>query len=345
MNNIEILFGINAGKIWRALNFNKSLTIIQLMNETKLSKSEIFQAIGWLAKENKINKDGEFYSLDQTNLSEHIENNAEKIWDLFKNEKINILKLKNITKMNGDNYNLALGWLAREGKFENDQIKGITNSITDNAESKQLKNEIDSLITNIENRDKIINNLKEQLSSNQFDYIEDKYNYENLKIEINQKNNIILNQKNKIYLKKLKIEDLKSELSILNTDIESRNFIIKQITEQLNNKQTQFIEKTDTLNKLHLELNKNKNLVKSTNEKLNDRINMISSLQDELKNEKCEENISKSTLFSKPNSLVDKKVKSIDNEISDIERELKEDFDSDKINHSVIKNKKNRLEK
>jgi hypothetical protein len=345
MNNIEALIGINAGKIWRSLNFSGSLTLYQLINETKLSEDEVFQAIGWLAKENKINKDGEFYSLDNTNLSENIENNAGKISNLFKNEKINIFELKNITKMNEENYNLALGWLAREGIIENELIKEISNSISNNFEITNLKNEIDSLINNIEIRDTIINKLKEQISLNQFNNINDKNNFISLSNEIKNKNKIIFKQKNKIKLKKQKIEDLKTEVSILNSDINSRNLIIKQITIQLNDKQTQFIEKTDTINKLKIELNENKNLIKIANEKLNDRINMISSLQSDIKNEKIEENISNSTLFSKPGSLIDKEINSINNNIDHKNENSNNNIDCESNRmQSSLKNKKNQTE-
>jgi len=236
--NIDMLFGMNAGKIWRALDSSGSLTKIQLMNDTKLSENELFQAIGWLAKENKIKKDGEFFLLDQTNLTDNIENNAGKILDLFENGKINIFKLKNMTKMNEETYNLALGWLAREGKLENDILNDISDSISDNFEIKKLKNDINSLNSDLETRDLIINKLKDQLSSNQFNFIEDKQKSEKLKNEIDKKNNRILQQKKEINTKKLKIEDLRSELNNLNSDIETRNTIIKQITNQLNMKQT-----------------------------------------------------------------------------------------------------------
>jgi hypothetical protein len=344
MDNIEKLIGINAGKIWRALNFSGSLTVYQLKNEIKLSENEIFQAIGWLAKENKIYKDGEFYSLDNTNLSEKIQNNVDKIWNLFQNKKINIIQLKNITKMNEENYHLALGWLAKEGKIEKELIKDISNSISNNFEITKLKNDIDSLINNLDIRDKIINNLKEQLSFNQFNSIKNKNNFMNLTDEIKHKDNIIFKQKNEIKLKKQKIEGLKSDLSSLNSDIDTRNLIIRQITEQLNNKQNQFIEKTDIIQKLKIELNQNKNLIKIANEKLNDRINMMSSLQNDLKNDKIEENMSNSTLFSKPNSLIDKKINTINN-TQEVNDELDNNLNCETLNikQSTIKNKKNQI--
>ena len=48
--------GINAGKVWETLNSNGILTEIQLMENTNLTENEIFTAIGWLARENKICK-------------------------------------------------------------------------------------------------------------------------------------------------------------------------------------------------------------------------------------------------------------------------------------------------
>ena len=345
MKDIDKLFGMNAGKVWRALDSSGPLSKIQLMNLTKLSENELFQAIGWLARENKIKKEGEFYLLDQTNLSANVEKNADQIWSLFENGKINIFKLKNITKMNEETYNLALGWLSREGKLENDIISNISESISDNFEINNLKDDINSLCTDLETRDLIIKKLTDLLSLNQCNFIENKQKYEKFKIEINQKNNRILKQKNEINTKKLRIEDLKIELNNLNSDIETRNVIIRQITDQLNMKQTQFIENSNFIQKLKSELNQNKNLIKSANKKLNDRINIISSLQEELKNEKRETNISNSTLFSKPDSLINNKENLVNNE-NDIQEALREKLlcESDEIDHSTLKNRKNQTE-
>ena len=338
MKDISILFGTNAGKVWNALNSNGSLTKIQLQNITKLSEDELFQAIGWLAKENKIKKEGEFYSLDQTNLKNNIDTEASKIFNIFKNGKINIHKLKNITSMNNMNFNLALGWLAREGKFENDVINDITESITNKIEIDELKNKIKSINSDLENRNLMINKLFNQISTNQYDSINDKNRINELNTEIDVKNNELLKQKNDINNKNIKIDKLKIELDNLNTDINSRNIIIKQVIEQLNMKQTRFIEKTNVIKNLEVELNKNKNLVKIANEKLNERINIISSLNEQLQNEKLDTNLTNSTLFSKADSLIKQK-----NEIiNDSEKvdDLNEDVlinDSDKMDYSTTK--------
>jgi hypothetical protein len=120
MRDVNVLFGINAGKIWRTLNSCGPLTKNQLIDRVKLEENELFRAIGWLARENKIKKDGEFYQLDQTNLSNKIENNAMLLYKIFKSGKIDINKLEKITKLDVEIYNLSLGWLARDGKLKND---------------------------------------------------------------------------------------------------------------------------------------------------------------------------------------------------------------------------------
>jgi hypothetical protein len=47
--------GVNAGTVWVALNEARALTIKQLRKETKLKDKEVFAAIGWLAREGKVN--------------------------------------------------------------------------------------------------------------------------------------------------------------------------------------------------------------------------------------------------------------------------------------------------
>ena len=54
--NTEII-GTNAGTVWVALNGTDTLGIKQLKKITKLKDKEVFTAIGWLAREGKINID------------------------------------------------------------------------------------------------------------------------------------------------------------------------------------------------------------------------------------------------------------------------------------------------
>jgi hypothetical protein len=52
--SIESIFGINAGIVWNALNKNGTMTINDLMKATALQPEEIYVALGWLGRENKI---------------------------------------------------------------------------------------------------------------------------------------------------------------------------------------------------------------------------------------------------------------------------------------------------
>ena len=51
INNI----GNNAGLIWNALNANGKMTEAKLKKETALGSAEFYTALGWLAREGKLN--------------------------------------------------------------------------------------------------------------------------------------------------------------------------------------------------------------------------------------------------------------------------------------------------
>lgn len=52
--NIEMI-GTNAGLIWNALNENKTLSVKEIKKATKLKEKPLYAALGWLAREGKIN--------------------------------------------------------------------------------------------------------------------------------------------------------------------------------------------------------------------------------------------------------------------------------------------------
>ena len=68
INNI----GNNAGVIWNALNTNGRMTESKLKKEAGLASAEFYSALGWLAREGKLNhevevkgsKSCEYYSLN-----------------------------------------------------------------------------------------------------------------------------------------------------------------------------------------------------------------------------------------------------------------------------------------
>jgi uncharacterized protein (DUF362 family) len=51
---VESIFGNNAGIVWKALNQNFPMTIDDLTKATALEREEIYGALGWLGRENKI---------------------------------------------------------------------------------------------------------------------------------------------------------------------------------------------------------------------------------------------------------------------------------------------------
>ncbi len=59
--------GQNAGAIWRQVDANGAMSVSKLKELTKLDMKQIFLALGWLARENKIyfyyTKDELFVSL------------------------------------------------------------------------------------------------------------------------------------------------------------------------------------------------------------------------------------------------------------------------------------------
>ena len=118
MRNIIEEFGCNAGKVMKELENNGDLNKENLINKTRLRTEDFFTAIGWLARENKIFKDGSLYKIGETNLTEKIGKDAGKVWDVLNTwgevDLPYIYKLARIEKM--DMYS-ALGWLAKEGKL------------------------------------------------------------------------------------------------------------------------------------------------------------------------------------------------------------------------------------
>ena len=48
------VIGLNAGKAWEALSAADAMGVKQLKKVTKLKDKELFAALGWLAREDKI---------------------------------------------------------------------------------------------------------------------------------------------------------------------------------------------------------------------------------------------------------------------------------------------------
>lgn len=118
INNYQ-QFGYNAGRLWNAVNNAGDISEKDLMESTNLREYEICMAIGWLARENKIKKDGDRYSINNTNLTYEIGTNAGKIWRCLHQEGIsNVHKLLDKTNLSYREFYQAIGWLSRENKIK-----------------------------------------------------------------------------------------------------------------------------------------------------------------------------------------------------------------------------------
>jgi hypothetical protein len=119
MRNVTDYCGRNAGDIWQILHSNGPLTETKLMELTNLSEDEFFAAVGWLARENKICKNGLVYQLGDTNLSTKIGTDAGKVWRVLETRGIaDIYDIARLTQMMERDAFTAVGWLAREDKVD-----------------------------------------------------------------------------------------------------------------------------------------------------------------------------------------------------------------------------------
>lgn len=114
--------GLNAGKVWTTLEMNGPLTFSNLLKNTKLSLNDLYVAIGWLARENKICKDGSYYQLGETNLTNIVGDNAGKVWNLLNSQgEASISSISKITQIKIQDAYSAVGWLAREDKIRTEK--------------------------------------------------------------------------------------------------------------------------------------------------------------------------------------------------------------------------------
>ena len=119
MINIVEECGRNAGRIWETLRSHGPLPETKLMNLTKLKEHEFYAAIGWLARENKIIRDGTTYKLGETNLTSKIGGAAGKVYTTFETtNEIDVSEIPQLTDLEPKDVHAALGWLARENKIE-----------------------------------------------------------------------------------------------------------------------------------------------------------------------------------------------------------------------------------
>lgn len=119
MSDIVSLFGGQAGTVWQILHERGPLTEAELLTLTHLTQPQLFSAIGWLARENKIRKENDAYQLGETNLVPHIGKDAGKIWRTLEIwGEIDVQSISRLSRIVEQDVFLAMGWLAREGKVD-----------------------------------------------------------------------------------------------------------------------------------------------------------------------------------------------------------------------------------
>lgn len=118
MRDINVRFGMSAGKIWKTLNENGEMDKEKLLELTRLNDDDFNAALGWLARENKIALDNNCLKLDVTNLEGEIGNHAGMIWRILDVwGDADIATIKRLSHLNDEQIYSALGWLAREDKI------------------------------------------------------------------------------------------------------------------------------------------------------------------------------------------------------------------------------------
>jgi len=119
MSDIVSLFGEKAGTIWQILHDRGPLSEQDLLSQTHLSEPQLYAAVGWLARENKIRKENNTYRLGETNLVPTIGKDAGKIWRTLEIwGEVDIKSLSRLSRLVEHDVFSAVGWLAREGKVD-----------------------------------------------------------------------------------------------------------------------------------------------------------------------------------------------------------------------------------
>ncbi|KYK22221.1 hypothetical protein AYK25_07400 [Thermoplasmatales archaeon SM1-50] len=119
MSDIVSLFGGHAGTVWQILREHGPLTEFELLSSTNFSEPQLYTAIGWLAREDKIRKENNTFLLGKTNLVSHIGKDAGKIWRTLEIwGEVDVQSLARLSRIVEQDVFSAVGWLAREGKVD-----------------------------------------------------------------------------------------------------------------------------------------------------------------------------------------------------------------------------------
>jgi chromosome segregation ATPase len=281
------LIGLNAGKVWNVLQENQSLTQHQILSLTGLDSDKFNQAIGWLSRENKVRKDGEFFSLSETNLTASIGANAGIIVSALEDLKESVEGLQQLTMVQPDEFQQAIGWLAREGHFQidSDQNTDINahNLWNDDEKIQHLHDEIEQLNDEVVTRNHIISELSHQLSATQTRFIQNLDVVEKLNMQLAQIPHLKSSNDGRLKESSQKIHHLENEIGSLHEELNSRNHIIGELSRQLTSTQTTIITQADQIERLNVEMTKKQSVPSaSVSQSLRQRLKRITQLQKSL---------------------------------------------------------------
>jgi hypothetical protein len=283
----EETIGVNAGKVWKVLESQGRVTRYQLMNVTGLEPSSVDAAIGWLAKENKVHRDGEFFSLGPTNMNKTIGWNAEILFKVLKNVPYDVTKLHELTDLTPIEIHQAIGWLSREGNI-NLGFEPLLDEIMDENEKTLafLRDEVEILNADIRNRDEIICQLSRQLTDRQIQFIEQTHVIDGIHNELEKKTAMVSVRDLDLKEKNAQIMVLQDEINSLHEDLISRNQIITDLSKQLTDTQMQSIIQTDAFEKLRNSIVKGNTNIKPTMQTgIQERLNHVGIVQQTLESE------------------------------------------------------------
>jgi hypothetical protein len=217
--------GLNAGKIWNLLSDKGPMVPDQIIRNTGLKKKELNAVIGWLARENKIRREGDVLVIGETNLTNQIGINAGNIMQFIEDS---------------GNFFSAVGWLAREGKITEENFTRLDNIRRTESDFNRSNMIIEELVSELEIRNNLIEKLSNQLQEKHIDVMQNCENIGNLRSEIfrHQKNSKIqtemLDRKEKnIVTLKMELENKNLEIDKLQNQLKYGNHILKMENDEL----------------------------------------------------------------------------------------------------------------
>jgi hypothetical protein len=280
----EKTIGTNAGKVWHVLHDKEIATRYQIINETAIEASEVDAALGWLARENKVCRNGEFFLLGDTNMEQTIGLNAEILFNVLKTVPYSLSALHEITDLNTIEIHQAIGWLSRAGDINLTSEPEVSELFDEHEETMHhLKNEVDMLQTDIEKRNEIICQLSRQLTEKQTEFIQQAHMVNHMTDELEKKDAIVALRNVDLSEKNEQIFMLHQEIESLHGDIHSRNQIITDLSKQLTTTQLESIKQSHAFTELQRQVAHGKPAMKtSAQTSIQQRLEHVSTIQQNL---------------------------------------------------------------